>query len=126
MFLLVCLVSWNTLRPALGDILHNVENIGKCESVDNCCIGRDSSCFVTKEVNPHLFNGGSNSIDFHKPCYCDEGCLETGDCCADYEEVCNIKGKKILRGYYLWVRQLIESCDVVQQFNYTKIGTNMS
>ena len=53
---------------------------GKCADAERCCIGRDSSCSV---------HGKETSVQ----CYCDEGCLETGDCCSDYQEICNVQGK---------------------------------
>ena len=53
---------------------------GKCVDAERCCVGRDSSCVVHGNI-------------FSSPCYCDEGCLETGDCCSDYQEVCNVKGR---------------------------------
>ena len=58
---------------------------GQCAFADRCCVGRDSSCVV---------NGlQSNGQMVDHPCYCDEGCLETGDCCSDYESVCNTQCK---------------------------------
>ena len=58
---------------------------GQCAFADRCCVGRDSSCVV---------NGlQSNGQMVDHPCYCDEGCLETGDCCLDYEQVCNVQCK---------------------------------
>ena len=58
---------------------------GQCALADRCCVGRDSSCVV---------NGlQSNGQMVDHPCYCDEGCLETGDCCLDYEQVCNVQCK---------------------------------
>ena len=66
---------------------------GRCKSPGNCCTGRDSSCFVNNGDSPSdgsIYFG--NSIN--QPCYCDEGCLETGDCCSDYEKVCTFQGKR--------------------------------
>ena len=53
---------------------------GKCSDAERCCVGRDSSCAV---------HGKEGTL----PCYCDEGCLETGDCCSDYQKVCNVQGR---------------------------------
>ena len=67
---------------------------GKCGIPENCCTGRDSSCFVNNGETPGNDNeliSFDNSIS--EPCYCDEGCLETGDCCPDYEAVCTFEGK---------------------------------
>ncbi|XP_040579767.1 somatomedin-B and thrombospondin type-1 domain-containing protein [Lepeophtheirus salmonis] len=52
---------------------------GSCYASGMCCPGRDSSCGVQND-------GGKRN----ETCYCDEGCLETGDCCSDYEEYCDI------------------------------------
>ena len=71
---------------------------GRCGSLEKCCIGRDSSCFVSS--SNELDNQESFGLAYpddnliNRPCYCDEGCLETGDCCYDYEDVCNFKGKQ--------------------------------
>lgn len=59
---------------------------GSCAWATRCCPGRDSSCVVNG-----LQPGGGGYIS--KPCYCDEGCLETNDCCPDYKQVCAVKGK---------------------------------
>ncbi|XP_059091506.1 somatomedin-B and thrombospondin type-1 domain-containing protein-like [Tigriopus californicus] len=56
---------------------------GSCLEATRCCPGRDSSCIV---------NGLQSSGRYvDTPCYCDEGCLETGDCCTDYKEACSVK-----------------------------------
>ena len=52
---------------------------GSCSLAGRCCSGRDSSCYG---------RGG------HRACYCDEGCLETGDCCKDYKQTCEVKGEQ--------------------------------
>ena len=59
---------------------------GSCGSAGKCCPGRDSSCLVSG-MQP-------NGRYVDRPCYCDEGCLETGDCCDDYKEACEVKGKE--------------------------------
>jgi len=56
---------------------------GQCALAERCCQGRDSSCVV---------NGLQSNGDYvDEPCYCDEGCPDTGDCCKDYKEVCDVK-----------------------------------
>ncbi len=67
----------------LGFGLGKKKSDGKCSSAERCCVGRDSSCAV------HGYESTTS-------CYCDEGCLETGDCCSDYQEVCNVQGKSIV------------------------------
>ena len=66
---------------------------GRCGVPEKCCTGRDSSCFVNNGDNPMDENGLlSFGYSINEPCYCDEGCLETGDCCSDYEAVCTFEG----------------------------------
>ena len=55
---------------------------------ERCCMGRDSSCVVNG-----LQQSTGKFVD--QPCYCDEGCLDTGDCCSDYKQICDVQGKKI-------------------------------
>ena len=55
---------------------------GSCGGASRCCPGRDASCLGA----PDLKGRGGH-------CYCDEGCLETGDCCDDYKKTCNVKGE---------------------------------
>ena len=66
---------------------------GSCRDERKCCPGRDSSC-VVNGLDPY------QAVRYReptKPCYCDEGCLETGDCCADYKAFCSVEGELILR-----------------------------
>ena len=58
---------------------------GQCGLAENCCVGRDSSCVV------HGLQ--TNGKIVRDACYCDEGCLDTGDCCSDYEAICNAERK---------------------------------
>lgn len=71
-----------------GVQLNIVSGGGKCGAPERCCIGRDSSCFVNN--NEDYFDD-NNGLTTHTACYCDEGCLETGDCCLDYGDVCDKK-----------------------------------
>ena len=50
---------------------------------------------------PHVFEGGSGSSCYEigcgifngsNPCQCDEACVDYGDCCLDYDEVCGENG----------------------------------
>ena len=59
---------------------------GQCAMAERCCMGRDSSCVVNG-----LQETTGKFVD--QPCYCDEGCLETGDCCSDYKQICDVQGK---------------------------------
>ena len=90
-FSIICFFSILSILEVRGE--DDVIGGGKCGSPERCCTGRDSSCFVNSgdgSVGGSSYFG--NSIISH-PCYCDEGCLETGDCCSDYEEVCSYEGK---------------------------------
>ena len=73
-----------------GVQLNIVSGGGKCRAPERCCIGRDSSCFVNN--NEDYFDD-NNGLTSNAACYCDEGCLETGDCCLDYGDVCDKKGR---------------------------------
>jgi len=77
------------------------KSLGKCAEADRCCTGRDSSCVA----NTNNFDG----MYFGTPCYCDEGCIETGDCCSDYKEICNIEGKKDMHAIGLKTKNSISS-----------------
>ena len=71
---------------------------GSCFRASRCCSGRDSSCFVTAGGSSSYDGVSSNEIDVSgggsSTCFCDEGCLETGDCCHDYKEACAVKGER--------------------------------
>jgi len=74
----------------IGGEIRNVS--GRCGIPERCCTGRDSSCFVNNS-DPFEVKGLMSSFDnsISEPCYCDEGCLETGDCCLDYEKICTFE-----------------------------------
>ena len=78
---------------AFGVQLNIVSGGGKCGAPERCCIGRDSSCFVNN--NEDYFDD-NNGLTSNTACYCDEGCLETGDCCLDYGDVCDKKGRNLI------------------------------
>jgi len=61
---------------------HGLE--GQCAMAERCCMGRDSSCVVNG-----LQQSTGKFVD--EPCYCDEGCLDTGDCCSDYKQICDVQ-----------------------------------
>ena len=88
-----CLLEF-TILVICNEIKGSNASNGKCGIPESCCIGRDSSCFAISDDSSIVGNelaAFENSIS--EPCYCDEGCLETGDCCSDYEEVCNFEGE---------------------------------
>lgn len=49
-----------------------------CASRGLCCPGRDPACLST----------GWRPDGSHGPCYCDQACAHTLDCCHDYAEAC--------------------------------------
>ncbi|XP_053302142.1 somatomedin-B and thrombospondin type-1 domain-containing protein [Pleuronectes platessa] len=49
-----------------------------CRAAGLCCSGRDPSC--TSE--------GWRADRSYGPCYCDQACVSTRDCCHDYEAAC--------------------------------------
>ncbi|XP_068450275.1 somatomedin-B and thrombospondin type-1 domain-containing protein [Clinocottus analis] len=49
-----------------------------CRETGVCCTGRDPSC-ISK---------GWRSDRFYGPCYCDQACVSTLDCCHDYKTAC--------------------------------------
>jgi len=53
---------------------------GSCAAAKKCCDGQDTDCAVTHDVN-------FLSSD---PCYCDQGCLDMGDCCSDFKDYCGV------------------------------------
>ena len=67
-FVLIAAVAFECANAALT-----------CAEANKCCPGRDSSCLVASTTGDY--------------CYCDEGCLETGDCCDDYKTTCEAKGE---------------------------------
>ena len=91
--LIFCVLTSSMVPMIWGQIKNSS---GRCRTPETCCTGRDSSCFVSNiSDDPYEANNGLMSFDssINEPCYCDEGCLETGDCCADYEEICTFEGK---------------------------------
>jgi len=54
---------------------------GSCRAMGKCCDGKDTECTMNSMVTELG----------EEPCYCDEGCLEMGDCCHDYKEFCAVE-----------------------------------
>ena len=94
---LTILVISNEIKSANG-------SNGRCGAPESCCTGRDSSCFVNSG-DSSVHENGLATIDnsISEPCYCDEGCLETGDCCSDYEQVCTFEGESFNLLNYFWL-----------------------
>jgi len=76
--IIAIVVDWSTgeqgNRPQDGG--------GSCSAAVMCCDGKNATCVVQS-------NDISDSQDF-KPCYCDHGCLDVGDCCPDYKDYCGV------------------------------------
>jgi len=53
---------------------------GSCAAAKKCCDGQDTDCAVTHDVN----------FLSSQPCYCDQGCLDMGDCCSDFKSYCGV------------------------------------
>lgn len=53
-----------------------------------CCPGRNMSCAAVGRR--------SSSKDPDSTCYCDEACLEVGDCCLDYRSTCRGMARTII------------------------------
>jgi len=59
---------------------------GTCRAAGKCCEGKDTDCAVNKK-------GGLPSLVLDlsdEPCYCDQGCLDMGDCCQDFKDYCGV------------------------------------
>ena len=104
---IICVVKL-TILVISNEIKSVIASNGKCGAPERCCIGRDSSCFV----NSGDLSVGLETIDnsISEPCYCDEGCLETGDCCSDYEQVCTFEGEhyNLLNCFLLYLKNNIQ------------------
>lgn len=61
----------------------------------NCCTGRNNECFeYTKRKTV---------------CYCDTYCQKTGDCCEDYQRVCQISGELLVLHKVITSRRCLSS-----------------
>lgn len=58
---------------------------GSCAAAKKCCSGQDTDCAVTHDLN----------FISSDPCYCDHGCLDMGDCCADFKDYCGVLDCKV-------------------------------
>jgi len=61
---------------------------GSCRASGRCCDGKNTDCNSdSADLNSLIMMG----IGQDEPCYCDQGCLEMGDCCPDYKEFCEVE-----------------------------------
>ena len=97
--------NWSSRKTGNG-IVSKVR--GGCAVVGRCCQGKDNACRSTGlRMNQLRDDVGSpagdkdNAIDDAKDsyCFCDSACLELGDCCVDYEQVCRRKYRKDVAGF---------------------------
>jgi len=51
-----------------------------CAGLGYCCPGRNVTCASTGR--------SAGSKDATSTCFCDEACLNIGDCCLDYRDAC--------------------------------------
>ena len=51
-----------------------------CKDIGYCCSGIDNACYAFGRRNDDNF--------MRETCFCDESCLTSGDCCADYDLFC--------------------------------------
>lgn len=81
--------GWNSARLGFavcgylaffcGGIVPQAEAGCRQRESPNCCTGRNNECFeYTRRKTV---------------CYCDTYCQKTGDCCEDYQSVCQISGE---------------------------------
>ncbi|KAI1285642.1 Somatomedin-B and thrombospondin type-1 domain-containing protein [Halotydeus destructor] len=60
---------------------------GSCREARLCCQGRDASC----QVQNTRINSIIEALGEERSCFCDHGCLATGDCCPDYKQTCGVQ-----------------------------------
>lgn len=62
-----------------GDFVPQAEAGCRERESPNCCTGRNNECLeYTRRKTV---------------CYCDAYCQKTGDCCEDYQHVCQVSGE---------------------------------
>ena len=62
--------------------LSEINNLSQVASPYQVTGGNGDSCYII----------GCGIYDESNPCFCDFACIEYGDCCSDYEEVCGEDG----------------------------------
>lgn len=70
-----------------GEIVPRAEAGCRERESPNCCTGRNNECLeYTRRKTV---------------CYCDTYCQKTGDCCEDYQRVCQISGELFIPSWSL-------------------------
>ena len=62
--------------------LSEIEDLSQVASPYQITGGSGNSCFII----------GCGIYDQSNPCFCDSACVDYGDCCSDYEEICGENG----------------------------------
>ena len=68
--------------------LYQARPIRNCQEARLCCQGVNNTCYVP---NAQKLDGS------YGRCYCDGKCLQSGDCCSDFQEYC--EGEKFKKKY---------------------------
>ena len=74
---------------------------GLCATKGQCCQGKDNFCravtsstgSATRNQKTEFVVDGNSTLTRRDEdgCFCDTACLELGDCCVDYKELCKRK-----------------------------------
>jgi hypothetical protein len=59
-----------------------------CHAAGLCCQGKNLTCRVFSEVDRTGNSVELGKVERPAMCFCDEACLELGDCCHDYKTAC--------------------------------------
>ena len=62
--------------------LSEIDDLNQVASPYQVTGGSGDSCFII----------GCGIYDQNNPCFCDSACIDYGDCCSDYEEICGENG----------------------------------
>ena len=74
--LLMFCLAWSHLQPLVTASCRNGGQFGG----PLCCQNKDINC-VTDGYRV-------NSAYYHDTCFCDRACVDSKDCCSDYESAC--------------------------------------
>lgn len=79
--IIAIVVDWST-----GEQENRPRGGGSCSAALMCCDGKNATCVVQSNSD----NSESDNLRNFKPCYCDHGCLDVGDCCPDFKDYCGV------------------------------------
>lgn len=60
---------------------------GSCAAARKCCDGRDPDCAAGRSDEDEDYYDYNRSGE---SCFCDQGCLDMGDCCSDFKDYCGV------------------------------------